>query len=102
MAYIEISGFALLTVLQALDVYTTNRALAIGARELNPVLAWLFARAGVLPVLITMKLVLLALVGAVWRWCPEPRLTIASLIAACAAYTLVAVHNFQQLETGES
>ena len=45
----------LFILLQAADIYTTNRLLSNGGRELNPVMARMFAEFGVLPSLVITK-----------------------------------------------
>lgn len=55
--------------LQVADVVTTLRVLDKGGRELNPLLAKLFAKYGPVPVLLTTKiiLVLILLLANDWR-----------------------------------
>ncbi len=85
--------FALFCVLQALDVYTTDRALRQGGRELNPLLAKLFEVVGDhLPVLIASKLLITA---AVWYYIADP----VWLGGLCIFYGLVVFNNFNQIKS---
>jgi len=61
--------FALIGALQALDIYTTWRALQIpGNIEANKIMARLMAWIGVLPALIATKLLFLILLAAAVLW----------------------------------
>ena len=82
----------LFCVLQAADVYTTLTVLKQGGRELNPVLAKLFAKFDPLAVMVGIKL---AGVWALWYvnlwW-----LT----LAACCVYAYVVNQNFGVMTRG--
>ena len=54
-------ALALLLALQIADILTTLRAIELGGREINPVMAWLMRRAGVPGALAVGKLFVLAL-----------------------------------------
>jgi len=63
-----------LFVLQLLDAYTTSKALKIGGKEANPVMAKLFDKLGA-PLALILKTVLMMFVGykagqsgLVWLW----------------------------------
>jgi hypothetical protein len=79
----------LFCVLQAADVYTTLTVLKQGGRELNPVLAKLFAKFDPLPVMVGIKL---AGVWALWyvdMW--------GLTLAACVVYVWVVANNFREI-----
>ena len=80
----------LFCVLQAADVYTTLTVLKQGGRELNPVLAKLFAKFDPLSVLVITKLLG---VWALW-WVNLAWLT----FAACLVYAYVVVRNYLEIE----
>jgi hypothetical protein len=82
----------LFCLLQAADVYTTLTVLKQGGRELNPVLAKLFAKFDPLAVMVAAKL---AGVWALWYvnlwW-----LT----LAACCVYAYVVNRNYREMTRG--
>ena len=80
----------LFALLQAADVYTTLTVLKQGGRELNPVLAKLFAKFDPLSVLVITKLLG---VWALW-WVNLAWLT----FAACLVYAYVVVRNYLEIE----
>ena len=55
----------LFILLQVADGYTTVRGLKLGAKEGNPLLAWLFERFEPIVVLVVVKLAAIIAVGAV-------------------------------------
>ena len=55
--------FILLCALNLADIYTTHRILGRGGSELNPLMAKLFARVGVLPGLLLVKVPLVTVLG---------------------------------------
>ena len=83
---------ALFCLLQAADVYTTLTVLKQNGRELNPVLAKLFAKFDPLAVMVGIKL---AGVWALWYvnlwW-----LT----LAACCVYAYVVNRNYREMTRG--
>ena len=83
---------ALFCLLQAADVYTTLTVLKQGGRELNPVLAKLFARFDPLAVMVGIKL---AGVWALW-YVNSWMLT----LAACCVYAYVGNRNYQEMIRG--
>lgn len=82
----------LFCVLQAADVYTTLTVLKQGGRELNPVLAKLFAKFDPLAVMVGIKL---AGVWALW-WVNSWMLT----LAACFVYAFVVNQNYGVMTRG--
>ena len=80
----------LFVLLQAADVYTTLTVLKQGGRELNPVLAKLFAKFDPLSVLVITKLLG---VWALW-WVNLAWLT----FAACLVYAYVVVRNYLEIK----
>ena len=76
-------------LLQAADVYTTIKVLEQGGRELNPVLAKLFAKFDPLAVMVGIKLVG---VWALW-WVNITWLT----FAACLGYVGVVAFNLRSM-----
>lgn len=82
----------LFCLLQAADIYTTLTVLKQGGRELNPVLAKLFAKFDPLAVMVGIKL---AGVWALWYvnlwW-----LT----LAACCVYAYVVNRNYLEMTRG--
>lgn len=94
----------LLAVLQLADVRTTLRVLGRGGRELNPLLARLYARFGAKSVLLVVK----CAVGA-WIWYVALHydslgfifftLTLPQFLgAACALYAAVVWNNRRQIK----
>jgi len=82
----------LFCVLQAADVYTTLTVLKQGGRELNPVLAKLFAKFDPLAVMVSVKLVGVWALWYVNSW----MLT----LAACAVYAYVVNQNYGVMTRG--
>jgi len=82
----------LYVLLQAADVYTTLTVLKQGGRELNPVLAKLFAKADPLAVMVGIKL---AGVWALW-YVNSWMLT----LAACVVYAFVVNQNYGVMTRG--
>lgn len=80
--------------LQLGDWYTTTRALAHGAREANPAMAWLMRHIGVQPALIA-KVIVASLCAAVVALGMPPKLAIIILLALCALFGWVVVHNWR-------
>ena len=83
---------ALFCLLQAADVYTTIKVLEQGGRELNPVLAKLFAKFDPLAVMVGIKL---AGVWALW-YVNSWMLT----LAACVVYAYVVNRNYWEMTRG--
>ncbi len=79
-------------VLQIGDIYTTHTVLKQGGRELNPVLAKLFARFDPLAVMVGIKL---AGVWALW-YVNSWMLT----LAACVVYAYVVNRNYWEMTRG--
>lgn len=94
MRTIDLVLFVIFLILQALDAFTTYRILAAGGRELNPVLAWAFARVGELPTLTLVKCLLLgcavALLVTGWQY------SACVLGVLCVVYVVVVISNFKQ------
>ena len=82
----------LYVLLQAADVYTTLTVLKQGGRELNPVLAKLFAKFDPLAVMVGIKLVGVWALWYVNSW----MLTLAS----CVVYAFVVNQNFGVMTRG--
>ena len=78
------------TVLQALDVWTTVRALKMGCREVNPILAKFFEKAEPIVVLVPVKLLI---VWTMW-WANVFWITALS----CAVYLYVVDRNLSVIE----
>lgn len=81
-----------LGTLQALDALLTLKALQLGGREVNPILARLFDLIGPVPTLLAVK-------GGVvvWIWLNLAAMPVSWLTALCAFYVAVCWHNIQQL-----
>ena len=82
----------LYVLLQAADVYTTLTVLKQGGRELNPVLAKLFAKFDPLAVMVSVKLVGVWALWYVNSW----MLT----LAACVVYAYVVNRNYWEMTRG--
>jgi len=80
----------LFCLLQAADVYTTLTVLKQGGRELNPLLAKLFAKADPLTVMVIVKLVGVWALWYVNLW----MLT----LAACGVYAYVVNRNYWEIK----
>lgn len=89
MLYALLIIFALL---QFADGYTTDRLLTKGGRELNPILARIFAACGVRVGLIAVKTTMCVVIVALSPWLP-----VWALAAFAAIYVAVVVHNWRQL-----
>lgn len=82
------TAFLIIFILpQIADVWTTLRALELGAREMNPLLNWIFQRFDALPVMVIVKLVGL---WALW-WLDSYLLT----MACCVVYLWVVLNNWK-------
>jgi hypothetical protein len=79
-------------VLEALDVLSTQRMLARGGHEANPIVAWFMQVLGdAWPV---CKLPEIILIVIVWKQAPRP-IALIVLGAAVAAYSFVVWYNYQ-------
>ena len=83
---------ALFCLLQAADVYTTLTVLKQGGRELNPVLAKLFAKFDPLAVMVGIKLA-----GVVALWYVNSWML---TLAACVVYAYVVNRNYWEMTRG--
>ena len=81
---------AVFIILQGADIYTTMIALQQGAREANPLLAWLFKH---FPPLWTMVVVKAFGVAAL-TWAGSVYVN----IAACAIYAWVVINNWKVIK----
>ncbi len=81
--------FYILCALQVADIYTTQRILKNGGREINPVMAKLFDKFGVMPSLIVTKSLLLAAVFYA---------DILAIQVLCAIYSCVIIFNLRSLK----
>ncbi|ROR23047.1 hypothetical protein EC845_1961 [Comamonas sp. BIGb0124] len=90
--------YILLCVLNLADIYTTQRILGRGGSELNPLMAKLFARVGVLPGLLLVKIPLVAGLGLLmFLGGLQGRYWLLLLGAACAVYLYVLWHNLREM-----
>lgn len=78
------------SVLQVADIWTTLKALKMGAREMNPILAKLFERYDPLPVMVSFKV---AAISALW-WVDMYFLT----GIMCAMYLWVVNNNLDVIQ----
>lgn len=74
-------------LLQIADIWTTLRALELGAREMNPLLNWLFQRFDALPVMVIVKLI-----GLWVLWYVDAYLL---TMACCVVYLWVVLNNWK-------
>ena len=92
------SLFALFTVLQILDIYSTHKALQVrGVYEANPVMRYLFDIFGPLPVMITSKIVALIVI-AYFLMLPSLTLQVIVgfiLVIGIFAYAYIVDKNFR-------
>ena len=80
----------LFMLLQIADIWTTDKALAMGKREANPLLNWLFQRFDPVGTMVVMK------VAATWLlWYADFYLITAG---ACALYVWVVINNWKVIE----
>lgn len=82
-------AFAVLAVLQVIDVGTTLAVLQRGGVERNPMLAVLFKKIGAAPVMIALKAAFLA---ALWFF--QEHIGIEAMLFLCAVYVVIAANNF--------
>lgn len=87
-------GLALLGGLQLLDVWTTNRVIAGGGRESNPVLIWVMLRLGRRWWIFKLG-VAAAFIAILYLVGPQP-LSWAVLAVLLAAYLWVVRHNWRE------
>ena len=86
--------FALIVILQLLDIISTLRAFRAGAIEGNPIVAWIIDKLGVIPGLVVAKAATLAGVLAVMIIAPPP-LPLILLLVVAAVYAWFVVRNFR-------
>ena len=80
----------LFMLLQIADIWTTDKALALGKREANPLLNWLFQRFDHIGVMVVMK------VAAAWLlWYADIYFVTAGV---CALYVWVVINNWKVIE----
>ncbi|MEJ2803141.1 DUF5658 family protein [Comamonadaceae bacterium PP-2] len=90
--------YILLCVLNLADIYTTYRILGRGGSELNPIMAKLFARVGVLTGLLLVKTPLVAGLGLlVFLRDLQGLYWLLLLAAACAVYVYVVWNNLREM-----
>jgi hypothetical protein len=82
----------ILALLQIPDAWTTCKVLAQGGREYNPVLAYLYKRFGILPVLVTVKTLVLML--SYFYLINQPYI----LGLFCVIYGVTIAHNYSQIK----
>lgn len=83
------------SILQLADIWTTNKALSMGGREINPVMRWLMAKLGVIPALVWMKAVV---VFIAYKYIyPHPSL-IEVFGIVTAFYVYVIYNNFKAIK----
>lgn len=87
---IETVALLIFIGLQAADIWTTQKALKMGKREMNPLLAKLFEYADPVGVMVIVKL---AGVWALW-WLDNHLIT----LAACMVYVIVINNNLNAIE----
>lgn len=87
----DTGALILFALLQVADIFTTWKVLSQGGRELNPVMAWVMGRLGVLPGLVLAKLALLGLLVS----CPPNLMVMAGL---CVLYAAVVVRNWRLIK----
>jgi hypothetical protein len=80
----------LFILLQIADIWTTLRALELGHREVNPILARLFLKFEPLAVMVAVKL------PAVWLLSYFDLYLMT--MAACAVYVLVVLNNWKVIK----
>ena len=80
----------LFMLLQIADIWTTDKALAMGKREANPLLNWLFQRFDPVGTMVVMK------VAATWLlWYADMYLI---TMAMCALYVWVVINNWKVIQ----
>lgn len=90
--------YILLCLLNLADVYTTHRILGRGGSELNPLMVKLFARVGVLPGLLLVKVPLVAGLGLLmFLGGLQGLYWLLLLAAACAVYVYVVWNNLREM-----
>lgn len=93
-AEIQMLAITIFIAMQIGDIYTTLKILSQGGRELNLVMAKMFAMFGAMPSLIVVKA---AVVGLFYYLIDEPYMT-EILLALCVLYAVVVFHNFRQIK----
>ncbi|MAH51436.1 hypothetical protein CMI37_36815 [Candidatus Pacearchaeota archaeon] len=87
--------FLTLVILQAADVYLTNRILSIGGKELNPIVRRLMLRIGTVKAFIVFKAVIVAAVVVGLFIAPEVPLLIV-LVGLDLIYMYVVYRNYRE------
>ena len=87
---VQVVALLIFIGLQAADIWTTQKALKMGKREMNPLLAKLFEYADPVGVMVAVKL---AGVWALW-WVDNHLIT----LAACMVYVIVINNNLDAIE----
>ena len=83
--------FIAFVILQLADIYTTKTILDDGGREVNPVMAKLFEKFGVLPSLVVSKIVVAVLV---YLYVQQHEIVMSLLVLF---YLIVISNNFYQI-----
>lgn len=86
--------FGLLCILQVLDVYSTVMVIKNGGYEANPILKFLMNQFGVVPALVTVKVIF---IFAVYLFLDYEYIK-ELLIAINFVYALVVINNFKVLK----
>ena len=90
--------FILLCALNLADIYTTHRILGRGGSELNPLMAKLVARVGVLPGLLLVKVPLVTVLGLLmFLGGLQGQYWVLLLAVACAVYVYVVWNNVREM-----
>ena len=97
MNTISIIILAVFIGLQGLDTYTTWKLFQRpGTIENNKIMAWLIEKIGVLPALVSFKIVVTAvLLFALWKY-PYWQVQ-AMALGVCAAYLWAVINNWKQI-----
>lgn len=89
---IEIATLVVFLILQVADVWTTTKALRMGATEANPVIAWVMNRTGRAWPLVKLTL---AFGGGYLMWSEGLLWAIWTL---CAVYAIVVISNWLAIQ----
>ncbi len=88
--------FAIIVILQGLDVYSTVQALKIpGNYEANKLMSWIMVKMGVIPALVLTKLTLCILLATAIYFYSSVYLT-GVLVTTAVGYSAVVISNFRR------
>ena len=90
--------YVIFVLLNGADVVTTRILLASGAREANPLMAWLVGKLGWTAGLILPKLIMAVALFLLIRTVQNGALVAVVLFGLCAFYAIIVNRNYHMME----